>query len=432
MSFNSRAAVFLLLGLSSFVFFRITGLITLAELLTLAFLPVVLIRNFRRLTASSGAWLLGFLLLWIASTLVTDLYIRTPMDRALRGIARPIGIMAAFVFFQALLDGKVRRSDLLAFYAGSFLSSLLELFVLKNGLQFEMRGKELSLTWESSYVTPVMLGMFAANLWLYQRRPILSCLGNVPIAFLHLFNGSRSAALIVLLGATVAFIYTDKQHLNLAFPRLPRRRILLASAAVMGAALLLAVSYSWLAENRYLGERAHQKYVAQSSTSVGIISGRGHFISSLLAIKDSPILGHGSWPLDQAGYYEQMCNYLGVAPDPLYYRKGFPIIPTHSMLFGSWVENGVCGALFWIAAIFFTVRFLFSDMRANSSIVLWGSTLSFYWMWHIMFTPIFTRLDVGLFLAVCASMHDAALRLSRVYPKTAASSGQLKIDFGFN
>ena len=57
--------------------------------------------------------------------------------------------------------------------------------------------------------------------------------------------------------------------------------------------------------------------------------------------------------------------------------------PAHAMRSSSWVENRAGRALLWIAADCFMARLLSAHAWALSGIVLWESTLSFYWIWHL-------------------------------------------------
>ena len=88
-----------------------------------------------------------------------------------------------------------------------------------------------------------------------------------------------------------------------------------------------------------------------------LVGGRPETLVAIQAIRDSPILGHGSYPVDP--------KYLALK-SRIQYEHGYsdsddpedivdPVIPTHSHLTMAWVESGILGAfvgsmfLFWSA-----------------------------------------------------------------------------------
>jgi len=78
-----------------------------------------------------------------------------------------------------------------------------------------------------------------------------------------------------------------------------------------------------------------------------IVGGRSEILVSAQAIMDSPILGHGSWAKNEE--YAAMLNYLRESMG--YVAQGkheSGLIPTHSHIFGAWVEAGILGAVFWL------------------------------------------------------------------------------------
>src|SRR5258708_14335741 len=82
-----------------------------------------------------------------------------------------------------------------------------------------------------------------------------------------------------------------------------------------------------------------------------LLAGRNEFLAAGSAIRDSPFIGHGSWAKDpkyKAILYDRLAE-LG-------YRKMGPelesdVIPSHSYVFGAWVESGILGAVFWCWAL---------------------------------------------------------------------------------
>jgi hypothetical protein len=68
------------------------------------------------------------------------------------------------------------------------------------------------------------------------------------------------------------------------------------------------------------------------------------------------------------------------------YDKGDDLIPTHSHIFGSWVEAGILGALFW----FWILKLIVSSMArvtGNEPLLPVFAYISFLFVWNIFFSP---------------------------------------------
>jgi O-antigen ligase len=208
----------------------------------------------------------------------------------------------------------------------------------------------------------------------------------------------------------------------------------LIMALILGGAAAVAVAntYGWAARTNLLGDRARAKYEAQAGSRFGLLlGGRAEFVSGVIAVVDSPIIGFGSWPLDTRGYYTRMCEAMNVKPDPRFYKSGYPVIPTHSHLLQAWVENGLGGGIFWAYVLFFVVRQLYRPMVHESELRLWATNAAIAAMWAILFSPISDRLNMAFTLAMFAR-ESAALRTvlrqpaGARQPTTSGTTGLVK------
>src|SRR5206468_4091362 len=89
-----------------------------------------------------------------------------------------------------------------------------------------------------------------------------------------------------------------------------------------------------------------------------LLGGRPEIQVSLEAVKDSPILGYGSWAQDRK-FVEMLFDIeveQGVyeVSDLAEFENNF--IPTHSHLMGAWVWAGILGASFWFYILWLTGR----------------------------------------------------------------------------
>lgn len=86
-----------------------------------------------------------------------------------------------------------------------------------------------------------------------------------------------------------------------------------------------------------------------------ISQGRGEFFVAIEAIKDKPLLGHGSWAVDAGNHYRSLM-FKDMDRDKARQLSldNSGVIPSHSVLLGAWLYAGIIGFLcmfylFWLA-----------------------------------------------------------------------------------
>jgi hypothetical protein len=63
------------------------------------------------------------------------------------------------------------------------------------------------------------------------------------------------------------------------------------------------------------------------------------------------------------------------------------LIPTHSYIFGAWVEAGIGGALFWLFFLCFTIR-TFLQVSGSEPLLLLFAFGGFQMVWDTFFSPL--------------------------------------------
>jgi O-antigen ligase len=116
-----------------------------------------------------------------------------------------------------------------------------------------------------------------------------------------------------------------------------------------------------------------------------LLGGRSEILSSAMAILDSPIIGHGTWARDPKYKFilEERRRELGYAKVGV---MSDDLIPTHSHIFGAWVEAGVMGALFWFY-VFCTVLRIMMRAPGSEPILPVCIYVSIAMLWNIFFSP---------------------------------------------
>ena len=143
----------------------------------------------------------------------------------------------------------------------------------------------------------------------------------------------------------------------------------------------------------------------QSSAEYGLISGgRLDFFCGLIAVSNSPIIGHGSWATDKQEYYRKTCEWLKVEVNEDFYKKGYPLIPSHSAILSTWVETGILGSFLWFYLLYLCVRALFVktlDDRRMRLMILTGAVSGIF---NILFSPMYSRIGYAVFIVTLINL----------------------------
>jgi O-antigen ligase len=183
------------------------------------------------------------------------------------------------------------------------------------------------------------------------------------LGIFHFFENSRSLGLLTLFTGLILIYGSAKIQRLLAGKNMLTVIFGAIILAVFGYALLK--SYEFAAAKGFLGAAAEDKYREQSEKTNNLISAaRGEYVASWAAIADSPLIGHGSWAKNTK-YIEIFLAGQGINLSSSEARSFMQteFIPTHSHIFGAWVEAGILGAVFWAYIAFLAVRVLVRVLR---------------------------------------------------------------------
>ena len=212
-----------------------------------------------------------------------------------------------------------------------------------------------------------------------------------------MINGSRSSAATCwgILGLLVLQRKFIKRKFKVIRISMGRIFLILITAFVMG--ILILNIYKHAAIKGWLGEAQRRKYIDQAFGKYGLLlGGRPEILVSLKAILDSPLLGHGSWARDRKYVImlAKLREYLGYKH--IYLDPEKDVIPTHSHIFGAWVEAGLLGAIFWGWTWQLIVRAVFCCCFLNEPFI----PIILYYLsaliWSILFSPFCEKARIGV------------------------------------
>lgn len=384
-------SVFLIftLGLVSATQVQLIGYLSIVEIIFLLLTPFYIITRWRTLTNSQLWPFLILILGWFFSAVATDLWRETDLSLLLKGAATPLLWASSLISMYFLLR---ERLDLIRwFVVGAAISGVVSMYVFKPGsvigLESEVWGGEVGYdfrVWIGVWVTFV----WAAVLFLHPRNPRWAVAIMLVFSLLCFKEGSRSAGAISLLVVGLMFFGGG---LLAAGTRLQRKRtgarILVFGIMAIVIAFSISEGYRHAVFEGWLGDYERQRYIEQSQSIVGIMGARSEFASSMFAIADSPILGHGSWARDESGYRYMGAEALGVDVSGLHDVSDM-LIPGHSHLWGPWVSHGFLGFLFWFYVFIYVLRFFINDMPYAQRYLPFVLLLTLGSFWNILFSPV--------------------------------------------
>lgn len=322
--------------------------------------------------------LLILAMVWCGAQYVSDIVNGSSVANMLRGAAR--ALMTALLLLGFLICCGNRMRNIHALYVAMALG-------LVAGAYVNPSTYAETEPWKFGYGTGTTMLLVAGTGWLWGQRLHLPALGLCgAIGLLNLQLGYRSMGgmvfmTVILLGLSLV-LGNHKRAFSAWSAAL---RIGVALLILSGGGVLIIDLYASAAQQGALGQQEQEKFFDQVDDRGVLLSGRAELPISIEAVKEKPLLGHGSWAEDE--YYSTLYWQMsGLHVDNILPEER-DLIPTHSHLMGAWVEGGILSALFWFYALFLLARAILvlthNRSLADPIIVLTLVMLA----WAIPFSP---------------------------------------------
>jgi len=390
------------------------GQLYVSELMLVAALPFLLhqahIAGRRRIP--QVPLLLGTI--WLVAQIWTDIYRGSAFIDYSRGWANIAFLLANFAALYLLIGNDPRRMRL---FAWGIVVGLLAEFYLRP------TPYAISDPWKFGVALPLTLGVVL----LATTRRVYS-LPFVPpaliafIAVVNLQQGYRSLAGICAVASGFAFFsaFGHRRAHRIGVPSVAKTIALCACCAL--AAFGFTKLYARAANDGLLGRAAQTKYESQAGALGVIVGGRPEILASLDAIKDSPLIGHGSWAKDPKYAALMIAELERYGYQVIPYAYG-DLIPEHSHLLGAWVDAGVFGTFLWFWALGLGVAVLSRLYLLRNRMTPLAAFVGLLFVWDILFSPFGAerRLLVPFYLIVLLFTRDrlrGVVRRSRGMPVT--------------
>lgn len=402
----------ILLGASTSAEINLGGRLFYSEVILLLLLPFLLLRE-RPHPASEvfHRWILVGGVLWLWSLGLTDFVRATPFEDWSRGISKVSFLLLNYIALRRLLNTD-RKILLMA--VGLAIGTAI-------GVQSQDYEPETAWKFGLGAMYAVFIGVACS--WKPLRSlTLLPTLAFAALAVTSAFMGTRNLAGTAMLAAGVLVVGRILAMLN---AESTRGRV----AGVLAVTMIGMATYSVfgvLSDEGVFGEKVQRKYREQVQGGGGnlLLGGRSESLIAIIAIADSPILGHGSWARNREYrlLYESLRSKKTGKP---VVDSGWYLIPTHSFFFSGWVEAGVLGAVWWGLVIIIVLHSLYRLLNWTYPLGPVAVFTACQLLWDIPFSPFGAdrRLSVAFALVL---LPIAASQATRLYVrKDSASPGLL-------
>jgi hypothetical protein len=379
-AFFTDLAIFVL-GLGGVYSVGLVGALPGNEILLLPMLPVLLIYRGSRAFNREYLWFLILVGAWLLGTMAADASIDNYAVNRMKGVARVIFFAFDFMALAILIDHKTRRMIVFA----------LSICVVMVFYAQDFRGDFLT-SWKFGYSSALTIVSLLAASYYNARQKYKTCVAIfLVLAALNLRYAFRSQMVIVLIaGALTVPIFENRRALGRrhGVTTSSHYKTIILVALAMGAIFIANQAIKFAATQGLLDENTAEKFKTQSNGKLGVlVGGRPETLVAIQAIRDNPIMGHGSFAFDP--------KYIALKQD-LQYEYGYSEsdetpdeggIPTHSHLTMAWVESGIFGGVLWLYILALTIRAILQTAIHRQPLSPLYCYFLVNFVWDILFSP---------------------------------------------
>lgn len=408
----------LLIGVFSMTQVRIIGKIGISEFFMVLASPFVFFQNIQVFKRDKSMRFFVLIILWTMGALLADKVNGIDFAMSARGLAAPIVLFGASVCLYVLLRKNIYNFRWLL--VGIAISSVVSTFVFQRGVAGDLAADGNMAAAVENVVGYKLFWTGMANVWLslpiagwYLSVPLLYSLGALFfVSIFCLLTGGRSSFLVALVSAFLIF-FGKKKIRSMQF--LKKHFIVLIF--MLGCVGLFAKGvYKFAVTHGYLGEAEMQKYETQTrkaNSVVGmLVGGRMEAFVGLYAAIHRPILGYGSWAVDNYGHCLDFASKYGderdVARIEFEMKKGGMIIPGHSHIVVYWLWHGIFALWFWLYIGCLVAGTLFRRMSTVPWFFGYFAVTIPAWIWDYFFSPMGLRVNEAALFAMCLLIRKIA------------------------
>ncbi|MBN7816352.1 hypothetical protein [Algoriphagus pacificus] len=292
------------------------------------------------------------------SQILSELVVGNSFSNSLKGLAVTI---VSFFHFYFLFKFFIKNRYLVLFaLLGMLFRSLIFGTQFQGDLSDVVSGE--GATYLKFYIAPIV-GNIILMLSLFLGKLKVSVL-TIIIGFIFVVLGARSYGSIIALTGLISFYFIFKPLIN--------KKIIFFTAI-----FLIFISYGFyflyvsqvLNGNIESGNSWQIKSLENPYNPLNLIyMGRTETIVGFYAFYDSFFFGHGAWAEDTSGKYHYLMEYF---KNSNRVPTEFDVIPSHSVLVGSGMQNGIFSFLFmFLILYYFTKRGILSISKFDKFYII--------------------------------------------------------------
>lgn len=380
----------------------IVGQISISELFLLIYVPLKILPNVKwrrekELFVITKAYVVLFCFQVLSECIVGNV-----LSNALKGLAITVVSYFHFMFLAVLL---LRQKSLISVL---ILSLILRSLIWGTGLDAQrlvsiVQGE--AVVYLKVYFAPLslLISLYASIRLKYRNLPLLfSAYGLVLILL-----GARSSGGTAFLSGLLVYMMLH----------VPRKRFCVIAFWTLIACYMLYVYYvNGILSGEITSGNSWQILLCKNPYNPMelLMVGRSEMWVGLQAFLDSFWFGHGAWASDSTGRYELMMQALHGVEEPLSHDYS---IPSHSVIAGSGMMNGVFAFMAMGYILFFFIKRGWLSLGCNDR--RYQLVLAYYWIvliWDALFSPqSHFRLSMPIAFAIIFTMY---------YNKKAKENGE--------
>lgn len=409
---RSASKLLFLIGLGAMTQINIGGYTAISEFFLVLLSPIILLRNLRFFAKDKCLLMLSLLVFWFFGQAATDLYLDNPIPFMIRGLIPALGIFVAVLAIYPML--RRHPMSFKFFLLGAAISGVVSIFIFQPGTA---AGSASVVSGQQSAAEAVigykLFWVSKLNDWIglpikgwYLTVPLsYSVCGAFVLSLFALYSGGRSSFLIAATSG-VMIMLGKKSHKTLAWVK---KHMIIVSCCLFALGFAGKAVYSFAASHNLMGEVELEKYEKQAkgkSALDTLMAGRTDFFIALLAIKDHPFRGHGSYAFDHHGYILDFVSQHGTPNDVqgmmrLRESLGVGTIPAHSHILTYWLWGGILGLLPWIYITYLLLVTLFRRLDVYPPYFGLFAMVIPNLIWAVFFSPLGNRIFMGFMISSC-------------------------------
>ena len=380
MLFDSKTIILLLFELGFGIKFHIIGEISLSELFLLAYVPLFVLPKVNWKSAKELRQLTWAYLALFVFQVISEYMVGNVLSNALRGLAITVVSYLHFMFLAYLL---VRQKSLILMLVLSQIAMMLFF-----GTSFEEQSMEDIMEGEAAvylkfYLAPLTILVFLFASIIFYRHKNLTLLFSA-LGCLFILLGARNSGGMALAAGLITYMLEHR-----AFIR-NRKRLWLSFAIACALGYGFYVYYvNQVLSGVITSGNSRQLFLCENPYNPLelLMAGRSEMWVGWQAFMDKFWFGHGAWPYDPSGKYQRMMYAMHDEVRKLPLDTNY-LIPSHSVLVGCGMMNGVFAFLAMAYIVFFFLkRGVLSFVRCEKAYKLVLVYYVFNLLWTTLFSP---------------------------------------------